>query len=81
MTPAPSSRELLALRFADCMGRLKHFGVICDVAVVAGAVIVATSDKGSAKTLRKAIKTAAGKCGANHCENRPRGRWIFTVTV
>lgn len=79
MMPATAS-ELFAVRFADCMARLKALGLKGEVTVTAGVVMVATTDKWSAQHFRKAIKTAADKAGAVRVENRPApGAWVFTV--
>ena len=75
-----SEREMLAVRFADCMGRLRALGLKGEVAVTAGVVMVTTTDKGSAQVFRKAIKTACTRSGAVSVENRPaKGAYVFTV--
>lgn len=79
MMPAASA-ELFAVRFADCMARLKALGLKGEVTVMAGVVMVATTDKWSAQHFRKAIRTACERTGAHRVENRPApGAWVFTV--
>ena len=73
-------KELFAVKFEDCMARLKAFGLKGEVAVTAGVVMVSTTDKGSAQGFRKAIKTACARTGADFCENRPaKGAYVFTI--
>lgn len=75
-----SEREMLAVRFADCMGRLRALGLKGEVAVTAGVVMVSTTDKGSAQAFRKAVKTACARCGVVSVENRPtKGAYVFTI--
>jgi hypothetical protein len=75
-----SQKELFAVKFADCMARLKAFGLKGDVAVTAGIVMVSTTDKGSAQGFRKAIKTACARTGLVSCETRPaKGAYVFTI--
>lgn len=72
--------ELFAVKFADCMARLRALGLRGEVAVTAGVVMVSTTDKNSASGFRKAIKTACARTGADWCENRPaRGAYVFTI--
>lgn len=72
--------EMMAVKFADCMGRLRALGLKGEVAVTAGVVMVSTTDKGSAQAFRKAIKTACQRCGVVSVETRPaRGAYVFTV--
>jgi hypothetical protein len=75
-----SNNELFAVKFADCMARLKSFGLKGEVVVTAGVVMVSTTDKGSAQGFRKAIKTACAKSGSVSCETRPaKGAYVFTI--
>jgi hypothetical protein len=75
-----SQKELFAVKFADCMARLKSFGLKGEVAVTAGVVMVSTTDKHSAQGFRKAIKTACARTGATYCETRPaKGAYVFTM--
>lgn len=77
-----TQKELFAVKFADCMARLKNLGLKADIAVTAGVVMVSTADKDSASCFRKAIKSACLKTGAVHVEKRPRkGFYVFSVTV
>lgn len=77
-----SPQEAHALRLADAIGRLKSFGVSCSVAVSSGVVIVSTGCKYSAKTLRKAIKTACARQDAVSIETRPtKGFYVFTIAA
>ena len=74
-----NAKELMAVKFAECMGRLKALGMKAEIAVDAGIVMVATADKIDASTFRKAIKTACAKTGAVFCEKRPKGSYVFTI--
>jgi hypothetical protein len=77
-----SATELMAVKFADCMARLKAFGLKGEVSVTAGLVMVATTDKGSAQGFRKAIKTACAKTGAVSTESRPaKGAYVFAIAI
>lgn len=77
-----SQKELFAIQFAECMNKLKRLGLICDVAVNAGIVLISTKCKHSASTIRKSSKMAANKCGAITCENRlSKGFYVFTIKV
>ena len=73
---------MFAVKFADCMSRLKNLGLKGDVTVNSGLVMVSTSDKGSASCFRKAIKNACEKTGSVNTETRPKkGFYVFTITV
>lgn len=75
-----NQREMMAVKFADCMARLKSFGLKGEVAVSAGVVMVSTTDKNSASQFRKAIKTACAKTGAVSTEHRPaKGAYVFAI--
>lgn len=75
-----NQKEIFAVKFADCMARLKALGLKGEVAVTAGVVMVSTTDKGSAQGFRKAIKTACARTGAVSYENRPaKGAYVFTI--
>ena len=75
-------KELFAVKFADCIGRLRGLGLKGDVAVSAGVVMISTADKASATGFRKAIKTACARTGAVICETLPaKGAYVFTVAV
>lgn len=75
-----SPRELFAIKFADCMHRLKSLGLKGEIAVTPGAVMVSTSDKGSAQCFRKAIKSACARTGTTPIETRPaKGFYVFTI--
>lgn len=75
-----SQKEIFAVKFADCMARLKHLGLKGEVAVSAGVVMVSTTDKGSAQVFRKSIKTACARSGSVSCETRPsKGAYVFTM--
>lgn len=75
-----SQKEMMAVKFAECMGRLKLLGLKGDVSVTAGVVMIATTCKSSAPVFRKAIKTAC-RSGILHVENRPsKGSYVFTIT-
>ena len=77
-----SPAEALAVKFADCIARLKALGLRGEVAVSAGVVMVSTTDKGSAQGFRKAIKTACQRTGAVCAETRPaRGAYVFTIAI
>lgn len=75
-----TQREQLAVRFADCMSRLKAIGLKGEVAVSAGVVMVSTTDRNSASSFRKAIKTACQRSGAICTESR-KGGYVFAVTL
>lgn len=75
-----SLSESFAVRFADCIGRLRAIGLTGEVAVSAGVVMVSTTNKNSAHAFRKAIKTACAKTGAAFVERRPaKGAYVFTI--
>lgn len=75
-----SQKEFFAVKFADCMARLKALGLKGEVAVSAGVVMVSTTDKGSAQAFRKAIKTTCASSGSVSCETRPaKGAYVFTI--
>lgn len=76
-----NQKELFAVRFADCMGRLRNLGLKAEISVTGGIVMVATTDKTSASCFRKAIKSACAKCGAVFVENRPAKSYVFTIAV
>ena len=77
-----NSQELMAVKFADAMARLKAFSLKGDVTVQAGVVMVATTCKWSASHFRKGIKTACKRTGATWVENRPsKEARVFTVIV
>lgn len=77
-----SHKEIFAIKFADCMTRLKNLGLVCEVAVIAGVVMISTQCAHSAKTIRRSSKMAANKCDAITCENRPsKGFYVFTIKV
>ena len=77
-----NSKEMMAVKFADCMARLKALGLKGEVTVTAGVVMVATTDKGSAQCFRKAIKSTVAKLGAVSAETRPaKGAYVFTVAI
>lgn len=77
-----TQKEMFAVRFADCMARLKALGLNGEVSVVAGLVMIATNDKYSAQSFRKAIKGACKKSGAVSVETRPnKNSYVFTVSV
>lgn len=74
--------EVFSVRFAECIGRLRALGLKGEVAVVAGVVMVSTTDKTSASGFRKAIRTACARTGAVMVENRPaKGSYVFTVAA
>lgn len=76
-----SQKELFAVKFADCMARLKGLGLKGEVAVSSGVVMVSTNDKVSASGFRKAVKAACDKTGAIFCETRPaKGFYVFTIS-
>ena len=78
--PAIGHNNEFACRFAAAMERLKSLGLKGEVALTGGIVMVSTSDKGSAQTFRKAIKTACARCAVDHLETRPRkGFYVFTI--
>jgi hypothetical protein len=76
-----SRSELFAVRFADAVAGLKRLGIVCDVAVNAGLVIVSTTDKSSAQTLRAACKRASKAHSTSvFVETRPtKGAYVFTI--
>lgn len=77
-----NTQELMAVRFADCMARLKALGLKGEVTVQAGVVMVATDCKLSASAFRKAIKTACARTGAISTEARPsKTARVFTVVI
>lgn len=77
-----NSKEMMAIRFAECMARLKAFGLKGEVSVTAGVVMVATTDKGSAQCFRKAIKSTVAKLGVVSVESRPsKGAYVFTIAI
>jgi hypothetical protein len=77
-----NQKELFAIKFADCMARLKSLGLVGEIAVNAGVVIVSTSSKGSASCFRKSIKNACKSTGAISTETRPqKGFYVFTIAA
>jgi ferric-dicitrate binding protein FerR (iron transport regulator) len=77
-----SPQEYRALILSEAVGRLKALGVTFDVAVTAGVVMVSSGCKYSAKTLRKAIKTACARLDAVSVETRPaKGFYVFTIAA
>lgn len=76
-----NQKELFAVRFADCMGRLRHLGLKGEVTVTAGVVMIATADRISASGYRKAIKTACAKLNAVFTEHRPAKTYVFTIVI
>ena len=76
-----TEKELMAVKFADCMGRLRNLGLKGEVAVTAGVVMISTADKISASGFRKAIKTACAKTGAVSVETRPAKTYVFTIAI
>ena len=75
-----SQAEMFAVKFAECMHTLRRLGLKGEVAVTAGVVMVSTTDKFSAPTFRKAIKTACAKTGASFVETLPTTRaYVFAV--
>lgn len=77
-----NQKEMMAVKFADCIGRLRGLCLKGEVAVSAGVVMISTADKVSASGFRKAIKTACDRTGAVSCETRPaKGAYVFTVVV
>lgn len=77
-----TKREILAVKFADCMARLKNFGLKGEVTVTSKMVMVSTSDKSSASCFRKAIKKSCEGTGAVNTETRPKkGFYVFTIVV
>lgn len=77
-----SQKEIFAIRFADCMARLKLLGLKGDICVNASSVVISTSDSVSAKGFRKALKTACARTDSTWCETRPnKGSYVFAVAV
>lgn len=76
-----TEKELMAVKFADCMSRLRNLGLKGEVAVTAGVVMISTADKISASGFRKAIKTACAKTGAVSVETRPAKTYVFTIAI
>ena len=77
-----TQKEMFAVKFAEAMARLKAIGLRGEVAVTAGVVMVSTTDKGSAQSFRKAIKTACLRTGSEWCEKRPaKGAYVFTIAA
>lgn len=77
-----NTKEMMAVRFADCIGSLRAIGLKGEVSVTGGVVMIATNDKYSASGFRKAIKRACEKTGSLFVENRPtRGSYVFTIAV
>lgn len=75
-------KEQMAVKFADCMARLKVLGLNGEISVTAGVVMVATADKNSASQFRKAMKKAAANTGAIFVENRPsKESRVFTLAI
>ena len=72
--------EMMAIKFADCMARLRNLGLTGEVVVTAGVVMVSTTSKISASGFRKAIKAACAKTGAVFTESR-KGGYVFTVAI
>ena len=77
-----TQREQMAIKFADCMARLKNLGLKGEVTVTGGVVMIATECKVSASCYRKAIKTACQRTGAVSHEARPSpSARVFTITI
>lgn len=75
-------KELMAVKFAEAMGRLKALGLKGEITVQPGVVMIATTCKWSASHFRKGIKTACANTGATWVENRPsKEARVFTVVI